>query len=96
MDRDRAAERFERALVLADVLQDHAEAGERAEMARFARDHDAEIRKRANEILLQIMDRGALSVGFGKSGREFDHRVEERERKIVVLRLDHGARPLDQ
>ena len=47
MDRERAAERFERALVVAELLQDDAEPGERAEVARLARQHLADVGDRA-------------------------------------------------
>ena len=52
MDGERAAEGVERALVVAKLLQDDAEPRERAEMARLARQHLADVGKRPAEILL--------------------------------------------
>src|SRR5580704_247733 len=64
VDRQRFAIGFERVLVVADVLQDEAEARPGAEVARLERQHLADVGKRMAVIVLQIVDRGALVPGF--------------------------------
>src|SRR6058998_2121661 len=61
MDRQRAAERFERGLVVAEFLHDGAEPGERPEMARLARQHLADIRNRA-AIVFGVEEDGGAAV----------------------------------
>src|SRR4029077_14866082 len=56
VDRQRLAVGFERVLVVADVLQDEAEARQRAEMARLERQHLAQVGKRMTEIVFQVVD----------------------------------------
>ena len=64
VDRQRLAVGFERVLVVADVLQDEAEARPRAEVARLERQHLADVGKRVAVIVFQIVDGGALVPGF--------------------------------
>ena len=52
IDGERLAVGFERVLVVADVLQDQAKAGQRAEMARFANKHLANVEERMAVILV--------------------------------------------
>src|SRR5262245_49250680 len=59
IDRKRLAEGIERALVVADILHDHAKACESAEMAGLANQDLLDIGERASVIVLQIVERRA-------------------------------------
>src|SRR5580704_4257974 len=59
VDHQRLAVGFERVLVVADVLQDEAEARPRAEVARLERQHLADVGERMAVIVFQIIDGGA-------------------------------------
>src|SRR5258708_39866032 len=63
MDSERAAEHVERAFVVAEFLQDDAQAGERAEVSWLARPHLVNGGKGAAEILLGVVDGGAPARG---------------------------------
>src|SRR5690242_357629 len=52
VDGERPAKRFERELILAELLHDDAEAGERAEVTRLARQHLADVGDRFAVILV--------------------------------------------
>ena len=82
MDGERAAEDVERALVVAEFLQDDSEPGERAEMARLARQHLLDIGERAAEVLLGVVERGAPVPGLDEIGLDVDDRVEQLDREI--------------
>src|SRR5262245_31025862 len=58
MDGQRAPIGFERVLLVADLLQNDAEPGQRAEVARLARQHLMEIRDCVAEFLLGEIDGG--------------------------------------
>src|SRR3954447_9365148 len=64
MHGERAAEGVERVLVVAELLQDHAQARQRAEMAWLPRQHLVDVGQRSAEILLLVEDRGAPIPGF--------------------------------
>src|SRR5580704_835670 len=64
IDRQRLAVGFEGVLVVADVLQDEAEARPGAEVARLERQHLADVGERMAVIVFQIIDGGALIPGF--------------------------------
>src|ERR1044072_4466148 len=81
VDGERLAERFERELVLVEFLHDDAEAGERTEMARLARQHLANVGKRLAVVLVREMDRGAPVPGLDIFGLERDHGVEQLDRE---------------
>src|ERR1700693_3031207 len=59
IDLERAAERLERAFVLAHLLQDHAESGQRPEMARLARERLGDVGERSPVVLLGEIHRRA-------------------------------------
>src|SRR5262249_31708000 len=90
MQGERAAEGVERVLVVADLLQDHAESGKRAEVARLALEHFVDVGERAGEILLREIDRGAPVPGFDVLGPNVDDGGEQLDREIVVLALHRG------
>ncbi len=64
INHQRLAVGFERVLVVADVLQDEAEARPGAEMARLERQNLADVGERVAVIVFQIIDGGALVPGF--------------------------------
>src|SRR5438093_10932763 len=90
MDRQRAAIGFERRLVVAELLHDGAEPGERAEMARLARQHLADIRNRAAVVLGVEVYGGAAVPGLDVVRLEIDDGAEELERNIELLLLHRG------
>src|SRR4051812_9417330 len=61
---ERAAKRLERALLLAQLLHDHAEAGDRPEVTWLARQHLANVGQRLSVVLLQEMNGCAPVPGF--------------------------------
>src|SRR5262245_61574908 len=56
IDGERAAVNIKRVLVVADLLQDQAKSRQRAEMARFALEHLADIGQRAAIVFLHVED----------------------------------------
>src|SRR5262245_42720307 len=90
IDGERAAVNIKRVLVVADILQDQAKSCQRAEMARFALEHLADIGQCAAIVFLHVED-GSPPVPALNIIRLYLHdRVEQRNRKIKVLRLDSG------
>ena len=85
MDGERAAEGVERVPVVAELLQDDAEAGERAEMARLARKHLADVGKRPPEVFLGEIYGGAPVPGLDEVRLDLDDGVEKLDREIVIL-----------
>ncbi len=96
MNGERAAEGVERALVVAELLQDDAEPGERAEMARLARQHLADVGDGAAEILLRVIDGGAPVPGLDEIRLDVDDGVEQLDGEIEVLAVDRGLDPTHQ
>src|SRR5947208_739845 len=94
--RERAAEGFERELILAELLHDDAEARQRPEMTWLARQHLADIAERLAEILGGEIKRRAPVPGFDILGLETNDRAEQLDRKIVVLALDRSLHPAHQ
>src|SRR5262249_29552751 len=90
MDRESAAEGLERMLVVAEFLQDHAEPGERPEVARLALEHFVDIGQRTGEILLREINGGAPVPGFDVIGPNVDNGVEQLDREVVVLAVHRG------
>ena len=71
-------------LLLAEFLHDHAEAGERAEMARLARQHLADVGERPAVIFVHEVERGAPVPGLDIVGLELDDGVEQLDREIEI------------
>src|SRR6516164_5641397 len=87
IDRKRLAEGIERALVVADILHDHAKACESAEMAGLANQDLLDIGERAGVIVLQIVERRAPIPRLDIVGTQLDHRIEQLGRDIRLLRI---------
>ena len=90
IDRERAAVDFKRLLVVAEVLQDQAEPGQRAEMARLPAQHFANVGERVAIVLFHVVDGGAPVPGFHVFRFDFDDRVEQLDREIDVVLLHRG------
>src|SRR5215472_5355117 len=93
IDGERAAVGFERVLVVAELLQDQTEAGQRAEMTRLARKHLAQVGKRVRDIVLEEVDGGALVPGFDIGWVDRDDSVEKLDGEIVVLVVGRHLHP---
>src|SRR5258706_16466988 len=85
MDCECAAERVKCALLIAKLLQDDAEARERTEMARLARQHFVDIGKRAAKVLFRIEDRWVPGSSLGEVRPDFNGGVEHPDRKVEIL-----------
>src|SRR6516225_9529538 len=72
VDGERAAERVERALVVAELLQDDSQSRERAEMARLARQHFVDVGERAAEVFLRVVDGRATVPRLGEIRSNID------------------------
>src|SRR6185295_8742352 len=81
VDGERAAERVERKLLLAELLHDDAEAGERAEVARLARQHLPDVGERSAVVLVGEMEGGTPVPGLDIVGPQLDHGVEQLDRE---------------
>src|SRR5262245_48530961 len=57
IDVERPAEHGQRALLLAELLEDHAEPGQRTEMARLACERLLNVLHRGGVVLAKVMDR---------------------------------------
>src|SRR5947209_1893905 len=90
MDGERAPKRVQRAFLIAKILEDDAQAGKRAEVARLPRQHFAYIRQRPGKILFGEIDAGAPVPGFGEFRLDVYDGVKELDREIVLLRVDRG------
>src|SRR6185437_9159741 len=90
IDRERAAVDFQRLLVVADVLHDKTETGQRAEVARLAAQYFANVAERTAVILFHIVDGGAPVPGFDIFRFDLDDAVEQLDREIEILLLDRG------
>src|ERR1700733_13733976 len=77
VDGERLAIGFERVLVVADVLQNKAEAGQRPEVPRLLRQDLAQIGERVAVVLLEIIDGGAPVPGFDVIRLDRNHGVEK-------------------
>ena len=93
---ERTAESLQRKLVLAELLHDDAEAGERRKVPRLARQHLAKVGERLGEILVGEIERGAPVPGFDIVGLEPDHGSEQFDRECVVLAFDRTLHPAHQ
>src|SRR5215469_18924441 len=81
-------------LVVADVLQDHTKSSERAEMARFARQHFADIGKRTAVLMLDVIKGRTPIPALDIIGLDRDDRVQKLDRQIVITvvgRVFHAA-----
>src|SRR5512144_1223093 len=76
LEGERAAEHFERVLVVAEFLKNDAEPRERAEVARLARQHFVDIGERVAEILLGVIHGGAAVPGLDEIRPDVDDGVE--------------------
>src|SRR5215510_936599 len=85
---ERAAEHFERPLLLAELLHDQAEAGQRAEVARLARQHLADVVEGAAVVLLHEIDGGAPVPRFDIVRLDLDHGVEQLDREVELLGVE--------
>src|SRR5229473_6868258 len=90
MDRERAAVDVERLLVVAELLQDDAEPRQRAEMARLAREHLADVGERARVLLPRVEDGGAAVPGLDEIRPDVDDGVKEPDREVEVLGVGRG------
>src|SRR5262245_31995317 len=90
MHRERTPVGFERGLVLAELLHDGAEPGERPEMARLAHKHLMDVLDRADVILVVEVNRRTPVPGLDEIRLEIDDRVEELERDVELLLFDRG------
>src|SRR5450631_3517899 len=88
VDVERLAIGIERALVVADVLHDQADPGQRPEMARLPGQHLAEIGERIGVVLLQEIDGGAAIPGLGVLRLDLDDGIEEFQRQAVIVVVD--------
>src|SRR6266481_7800763 len=77
IDRERLAEGVERALFVAEILHDHAQPRQRAEMARLADQYLLDILKRMGVIVLQVMQRRAPVPSLDIVGTQLDYGVEQ-------------------
>src|SRR2546421_1395786 len=96
IDRQRAAERFERELLLTEFLHDNAETRERAEMARLARQHLTDVGKRLAVVLVGEMQRGAPVPCLDIVGPQLEYGIEQLDREAIVLAVDRGLDPAHQ
>src|SRR5260370_17587166 len=85
MGRGGGGGRIKRALIVAKLLQDDAEARERTEMARLARQHLVDIGKREVKVLFRIVDRWAPVPCLGEVRPYVDGGVEQPDRKVEIL-----------
>src|SRR5438105_2705793 len=81
---------IERVLLIAELVQDHAEARERAEMPRFAHQHLADVFDRVGEILLHVVDGSAPVPGLDVIWPDVEDGIEQLDREIVILGVDCG------
>jgi len=77
VDRERFAEGFQRALVVADLLHDHAETGERAEMPGLAGQHLLDVLHRMGVVVLQVIEGRAPVPALDIVGAQLYHRIEQ-------------------
>ena len=82
IDRERAPIDFQRLFVVADVLHDQAETGQRAEMARLAAQHLANVGERAAVVFFHVIDGGASVPSFHVFRFDLDDGVEQLDREI--------------
>src|ERR1700677_4743583 len=80
VDRESAAIRLQRMLVVANLLQDEPQPRQRPEMPRFAQQHFTDIGDRMPVILHQIVDRGPPIPGFHIVRLERNDGVEQLDR----------------
>src|ERR1700760_1457387 len=73
IDRERLAEGVQRPLVVAEVLHDHAEPGQRAEMTGLAYQHLLDVLERTGVIVLQVIDRRPPVPGLDIVRPQLDH-----------------------
>ena len=90
VDGERLAEGVKRALVVAEILHDHAKSGQRAEMARFADQHLLDVFKRMGVVVLQIIQRRAPVPPLDIIRTQLDHGVEQLQRDIHLLGVHRG------
>src|SRR5579871_6947162 len=75
VDSERLAEDFERAFVLAEILHDHAETCERAEMPGLAGEHLSDVGERAGVVVLHVVQRRAAVPALDIVGAQLDDRI---------------------
>src|SRR5579859_588234 len=74
---ERLAVGRKRILIVADLLEHHAEPGQRTEMARLARQHLADVGNGAGKIVIEVMDGGAPIPGLDVVRLDLDDRIEK-------------------
>ena len=85
MDCECTAERIERALVVAKLLQDDAETRERTEMARLARQYFMNIGKRPTKVFFCVIDGCTPIPRLGEIRPYVDNGVQQPDGKVEVL-----------
>jgi len=97
MDLKRPAEHFERLLLLAELLQDHAETRQGAEMAGLAAQHLTDVLHRLAELLAHVMNGGAAVPGLDIVRLELDDGVEELKGEVELVGVGRGlTRPISR
>ena len=90
MDGQRATKHLERILLVADLLQNHAEAGQGSEMPRLTGEHLTQIGDRATIIPVGKVDGRAPVPGFHVVRLDVDDRAQELEREIGLLGVNRS------
>lgn len=75
IDLERLAVGLQRVFLVADLLHDHAEAGQRAEVAWLAGQHLGDVGNGVRVLFLQEVDRSAPVPGFGEVGLDLNDGV---------------------
>ena len=76
---------LERTLLVADLLHDHAEPCQRAEMTGLPDQHLADVGERAGIVVLHVVERGAPVPGLDVVGPELDDRIQQLDRDVDLL-----------
>src|SRR3954470_19821147 len=89
-----AAEHVERVLLVAELLEDHAEPRYRAEVARLADQHLADVLHRLGVFFAHVMKGGAAVPGLDVVRLDLDDGVEQLNGEVEIVGVDRrlGAR----
>src|SRR3954452_3288963 len=93
IDLQRAAEHVERVLLVAELLENHAEARHRAEVARLKDQHLADILHRPSILLAHVVQRGAAVPGLDVVGLDLHQGIEQLDGEVEVFGVDRRFGP---
>src|SRR5215203_939154 len=93
IDLERAAEHVQRALLVAELLQDHAEPRHRAEVPRLKLQHLTDVLHRLAEFLAHVANGGAPIPGLDVIRLDLDDGVEQLDGKVEIVGIDRRLGP---